>query len=65
MNEGKMVCILPTGYHSTKATTIDRLYCFIETEGLQKNEKHPEMYLSDPDKIAQEKMKTLLRSPAK
>jgi hypothetical protein len=38
---------------------------FIPDNGFIKNGKHHEIYLSDPRRVAAEKMKTVLRQPVK
>jgi hypothetical protein len=64
-HEGKSAQILYIGPFSDEGPTIQKIH-----ETIRKNEgtlegKHHEIYLSDPRKVAPEKMKTILRQPMK
>jgi hypothetical protein len=64
-HEGKSAQILCIGPFSDEGPTIQKIH-----EIIRKNEgtlegKHHEIYLSDPRKVAPEKMKTILRQPMK
>lgn len=63
LHEGACVQVLHTGPFATEHTTLDRLYGFLEEEGLAITGRHHEIYLSDPRRTAQEKMRTILRYP--
>jgi len=63
LHEGACVQILHTGPFAAEHTTLDRLHGFIEEEGLAITGRHHEIYLSDPRRTAQEKMRTILRYP--
>ncbi|WP_344455535.1 GyrI-like domain-containing protein [Actinocorallia aurantiaca] len=63
LHEGACVQVLHTGPFATEHTTLDRLYEFIEKEGLAITGRHHEIYLSDARRVAQEKMRTILRYP--
>lgn len=63
LHEGACVQVLHTGPFATEHTTLDRLYEFIEEEGLAITGRHHEIYLSDARRTAQEKMRTILRYP--
>jgi hypothetical protein len=62
-DEGEVVQILHLGPYSTEAPTVARLHDTIADNGWQLRGKHHEIYLSDPRKVAPEKMKTVIRQP--
>lgn len=64
-DEGEAAQILYTGAYSDEAETIARLHDFIDEQGYDKAGKHHEIYLSDPNRVAAEKLKTILRYPIK
>lgn len=65
-HEGMAVQIMHIGPYSEEGPTIARLHNeFIPENGLEENGKHHEIYLSDPRKVAPEKMKTVLRQPVR
>jgi len=62
--EGLSVQILHLGPYSDEAETLARLHDeFIPENGLKETGYHHEIYLSDPRKVAPEKLKTVLRQP--
>lgn len=64
--EGLSVQILHIGSYDDEAPTIAALHNeFIPASGLTETGKHHEIYLSDPRKVAPEKLKTVLRQPVK
>jgi hypothetical protein len=63
--EGKSMQIMHTGPYSEEPATLQIMEDFIEKEGLTRNGRHHEIYLSDPRKTAPGKMKTILRQPVK
>jgi len=64
--EGLSVQIMHIGPYSAEAPTIARMHEeFMPENGLKPNGHHHEIYLSDPRKVAPEKMKTVLRQPVK
>lgn len=63
LNEGRAAQIMHLGPYSAEPPTIERLHGFITAQGLHINGKHHEIYLSDPRRVAPEKMKTVLRYP--
>ena len=65
MKEGKCVQIMHIGPYSAEPETIERIKGFMKENNLVKNGLHHEIYLSDPRKVAPEKMKTILRQPVK
>jgi hypothetical protein len=65
MKEGKCVQILHIGPYSTESESIEKMKKLMEDRNLVENGPHHEIYLSDPRRIAPEKMKTILRQPVK
>jgi hypothetical protein len=55
------------GPYATEPETIDRMRAYMLESGLRDNVgpngKHHEIYMSDPRRVAPEKMKTVLRHP--
>ncbi len=66
MDEGRSLQILHVGSYDAEAATLARLHDKVmPARGLTWNGRHHEIYLSDPRKVAPEKMKTVLRQPVK
>jgi hypothetical protein len=63
--EGLSVQIMHLGPFSEEKATIERMHSFIRQNGYVLSGKHHEIYLSNPQKVAPEKMKTILRQPIK
>jgi hypothetical protein len=61
--EGLAVQILHVGSYDAEAPTIARMHAFIEDQGYRPAGKHHEIYLSDPRRVAPQKLKTVLRQP--
>lgn len=57
--------ILHKGPYADEGPVIERLHQHMEFEGYTFAGKHHEIYLSDPRKTAPEKLKTIIRQPAK
>lgn len=62
-HEGLAVQILHIGPYDEEGPTIARMHAFIVENGYEPAGKHHEIYLSDPRKVAPEKLKTVLRQP--
>jgi hypothetical protein len=63
-HEGPSVQILHIGRYDDEGPTLRRLHHeFMPENGLTFNGKHHEIYLSDPRRVAPEKLKTILRQP--
>jgi hypothetical protein len=65
MKEGLSVQVLHIGPYSTEAKTIEEMYAFIRENNLVPNGIHHEIYLTDPGRVPEDKMKTILRQPVK
>ena len=65
-HEGQAVQIMHIGSYDDEAPTIAALHKeFLPENGLTENGHHHEIYLSDPRRVAPEKLKTVLRQPVK
>lgn len=64
-HEGLAVQILHIGSYDDEGPTIARMHAFIDENGYEPAGKHHEIYLSDPRKVAPEKLKTVLRQPVR
>lgn len=62
-HEGEAVQIMHLGPYSAEGPTVARLHAHIDENGWSLRSKHHEIYLSDPRKVAPEKMKTVIRQP--
>ena len=66
LTEGRSLQILHVGTYDDEAPTLARLHDEVMPRlGLTWNGPHHEIYLSDPRRVAPEKMKTVLRQPVK
>jgi hypothetical protein len=61
--EGPSAQILHIGPYRDEKVTIDRLLAHIEEIGYQVAGTHHEIYLSNPQRTAPEKLKTIIRYP--
>jgi len=61
--EGECVQMLHVGPYSTEEETVGKMREFAAMAGRQFSGKHHEIYLSDPRRVAPEKLKTILRIP--
>lgn len=65
-DEGLSVQTLHIGSYDDETPTLARLHQeFLPANGLKETGHHHEIYLSDPRKVAAEKLKTILRQPVK
>ena len=64
-HEGLAVQIMHIGPYSAEAPTVARMHAFIDENGYELAGKHHEIYLSDPRRVAPEKLKTVLRQPVR
>ncbi len=65
INEEKCIQILHVGPYSTEPETLKKIDAFIKDNKLVKKGLHHEIYISDPRKTEDQKMKTILRQPVK
>ncbi len=65
-HEGLSVQIMHIGSYDDEGPVIAKMHSeFIPDNGFVENGKHHEIYLSDPRRVAPEKMKTVLRQPVR
>ena len=65
-HEGLSVQILHIGSYDDEEPILHKLhYEFIPQNGYEMRGKHHEIYLSDPRRVAPEKLRTVLRQPVK
>jgi len=62
-HEGKSAQILYVGPYADEAPAIREIHVFIKDNGYQRDGFHHEIYLNDPRRTAQEKLKTIIRQP--
>jgi hypothetical protein len=66
LEEGLCVQTLHLGPYIEEGPILARMHVrYLPSEGLIENGKHHEVYLSDPRRVAPEKIKTLLRQPVR
>ncbi|MEU6356270.1 GyrI-like domain-containing protein [Streptomyces sp. NPDC047072] len=66
LSEGACVQTLHVGSYDDEAATLARMHHeFIPSSGLQMVGRHHEIYLSDPRRVAPEKLRTILRQPVR
>ena len=61
--EGPSAQILHVGPYSAEPPTIERLHAAIGSAGLRPRGRHHEIYISDPNRTAPERLKTVIRQP--
>ena len=64
-HDGTSVQILYIGSYADEGVAVARLHHYIEEKGWSLGLNHHEIYLSDPRKVAPEKLKTVIRQPYK
>jgi hypothetical protein len=65
IDEGRCAQIMHVGPYDQEEETIARLLAFIAAQGLAPGGRHHEIYMSDPRRVAPEKIKTILRQPVR
>lgn len=63
--EGKSAQVMHIGPFSDEGPTVERLFAYIEEQGLELRGHHHEIYLSDFRRTDPAKLKTVLRHPVK
>jgi len=63
--EGKCVQVFHIGPYSTEPESLAKMKELMEEKNFIENGIHHEIYLSDPRRVPEEKMKTMLRQPVK
>ena len=62
-HEGAAAQIMHIGPYAEEKPTVARLHQYIAEQGYRPTGKHHEIYLSDPNRSAPEKLKTVIRQP--
>ena len=65
IREGLCVQMLHVGPYSTEAETIETMREFVEDQGLTLHGLHHEIYISDPRRVPEDRLRTILRLPVK
>jgi hypothetical protein len=63
--EGKCVQILHIGPYATEGSSIEKMLAFIKASGLEVHGLHHEIYMSDPRRTPESKLKTIIRLPVR
>jgi hypothetical protein len=63
LTEGKCVQMLHVGPYEEEGRTVALMQEFAAKQGFELHGRHHEIYLSDPRRVAPEKLKTILRHP--
>jgi len=63
LREGTAAQVLHIGPYADEGPTIAGLHAFVAASGYRLRGKHREIYMSDPRRVAPEKMKTIIRHP--
>ncbi len=64
-HEGLSVQIMHIGSYSKEGPSIEKMHQYAFDQGYELRGKHHEIYLSDPRRTAQEKLRTVIRQPIK
>ncbi|MEO9802982.1 MAG: GyrI-like domain-containing protein [Reichenbachiella sp.] len=65
INEGRSVQVLHIGSYYQEEPSINKILDYMKLNGLEMNGYHHEIYISDPTKTAEEKLKTIIRYAVK
>jgi hypothetical protein len=63
LSEGNCVQMLHIGPYEREQETIESMRAFVASKALSFQGRHHEIYLSDPRRVAPERLKTILRTP--
>ncbi len=64
-HEGLSAQIMHIGPYAEEEPTITKLHEFLREAGYEIHGHHHEIYLSDPNRTAPEKLRTLIRQPVR
>jgi hypothetical protein len=65
LDEGRCVQIMHVGPYDAETATIRRLHDYMTDNGMSFRGKHHEIYLSDPRRTAPQRLKMVIRQPAR
>jgi hypothetical protein len=63
LSEGRCVQMLHTGPYAQEKTAVDKMHEAAAQSGFHLRGPHHEIYLSDPNRVAPERLRTILRYP--
>jgi len=63
LTEGCCVQMLHVGPYAEEKTAVDKIHEMVEGKGLHLRGPHHEIYLSDPNRVPKERLRTILRYP--
>ena len=63
LTEGRCVQMLYVGPYAAEKSSVDKLHESAEGKGLHLRGPHHEIYLSDPNRVPKERLRTILRYP--
>jgi hypothetical protein len=63
LKEGRCVQMLHIGPYAQECATVNKMQELVEAKGLHFRGPHHEIYLSDPNRVAAERLRTILRYP--
>jgi hypothetical protein len=62
-HEGRVAQLLHIGSYADEDRSLTQMYEWIQAQGGLLRGKHHEIYLSDPNRTAPERLRTILRQP--
>lgn len=65
MHEGKCVQVMHIGSYEEETASINKIFEYMKLNGLEAKGRHHEIYISDPTKTPEEKLKTIIRYAVK
>ena len=65
IDEGTCAQMLHVGPYGREKETVDKMVAFAASTGFVPQGRHHEIYLSDPRRVAPERLKTILRLPVR
>jgi hypothetical protein len=63
LSEGRCVQVLHVGPYAEEKTAVDKMHLLAEEKGLHLRGPHHEIYLSDPNRVPPERLRTIVRYP--
>jgi len=63
LTEGRCVQMLHIGPYAEEKAAVDRMHEMVEGQGLHLRGPHHEIYLSDPNRVPAERLRTIVRYP--
>jgi len=63
LTEGRCVQVLHIGPYAAEESTVEKMHQLAEQSGLHLRGPHHEIYLSDPNRVPKERLRTILRYP--